>query len=74
MEGSEGCYPGQAGVRKSGTGPRKSPGFAPQLLKEQEAGGAGMGSGVRQNAPDGAGSACTIGGEGPPVPLPERLG
>lgn len=29
-----------------------------------------MGSEVRQNAPEGAGSACVIGDEGPPVPLP----
>lgn len=54
----------------AGQGLEEAPNLAPQLLREQEAGGGEMRSRVRQKAPDAAGSACVIGGEGPPVPLP----
>lgn len=43
--------------------------LAPQLLREQEPGGTGLGGGVygkRKNATDTAGSACIIEAEGPP--------
>ena len=54
----------------AGRGLEETPNLDPQLLREQEVGGAGLGSGVRQNNPDGAARACVIGGEGPPVSLP----
>lgn len=54
------------GEKGAGRGLEEARNSAPQLLKEQEAAEAGMGSGVRQNAPDGAGSARIVGAEGPP--------
>lgn len=39
------------GGKGAGRGLEKAPNLAPQLPREQEAGGAGLRSGVRQNAP-----------------------
>lgn len=52
---------GGDGGEGGGTGPRGSPEFGPPTSQ-----GVRGWDGVRQNAPDGAGSACITGDEGPP--------
>jgi hypothetical protein len=53
-----------------GTRPRRHPEFSPPTSKGTRSRRGWDGVPGQKNAPDGAGSACIIGAEGPPVPLP----
>lgn len=70
MGGHEGCYRGANRLRVGAEWClEKAPNLPPNFIGSKK-GRAGMESGVKQNVPDSAGSACIIESEGLPVPLP----
>lgn len=69
-EDTRGATEGQTGLRVGAEWClEKAPNLPPNFIGSKK-GRAGMESGVKQNVPDSAGSACIIESEGLPVPLP----